>query len=219
MLTIADCKRNDIGSTAKAYSRAYLGEILYGNETVATPFEADAITVNGYLGSDGIQPFLDDCMRFGKGIFVLVRTSNPSAGELQDLLLADGRTVAEAMADLVNGWSESLIGASGLSSVGAVVGATWPEQARALRERMPNVFFLVPGYGAQGGRADDAVAGFTPDGRGAIVNSSRALMCAWKDRGAHHEDFAAACRAAALDMRQALRDALAARSGNTDTEA
>lgn len=219
MLVILDGKRNDIGSTAAAYSRAYLGasELGHGktdNHTQQTQerneafLDADALTVNGYLGIDGIEPFMEQCRAHDKGIFVLCRTSNPSAGDLQDLKLNDGRLVYEAMADLIAAWGQDLAGTSGISSVGAVVGATWPEQAAALRERMPHSFFLIPGFGAQGGTAADAVAGFDRDGRAGIVNASRSLMLAWKKHGLEHADFARACRQEALAMRDSLRTAL-----------
>ena len=144
----------------------------------------------------------------GKGIFALVRTSNPSAIDIQDLKLADGRTVYEAMADKVNEWGEDLVGSCGYSSVGAVVGATWPQQAAELRKRMPASMILVPGYGAQGAGASEAVAGFGLDGRGGIVNASRSLMTAWKKHNMDHEAFDLACRKEAIEMRDNLRSAL-----------
>lgn len=210
MIVIVDAKRNDIGSTADAYARAFLKD--ESGATEASGFNADALTVNGYLGIDGIQPFIDACDVGGRGIFVLCRTSNPSAGDLQDLKLADGRLVYEAMADLIKAWGEPLIGASGFSSIGAVVGATWPEEARAIRKRLPETFFLVPGYGAQGGKADGAVAGFSESGKGAIVNAARSLMLAWKKYNMPEDQFAEACEKEALEMREALRVALANRS-------
>ncbi|HNZ63278.1 MAG TPA: orotidine-5'-phosphate decarboxylase [Bacillota bacterium] len=208
MIVIVDAKRNDIGSTAEAYARAFLRE---SGAELSPAFNADALTVNGYLGIDGIRPFVDACGAEGRGIFVLCRTSNPSAGDLQDLKLADGRFVYEAMADLIHSWGEPLIGTSGFSSVGAVVGATWPEEARAIRKRLPHTFFLIPGYGAQGGKADGAVAGFSESGRGAVVNAARSLMLAWKKHNLPEAQFAEACRREALEMRDALRLALAAR--------
>ena len=184
MLVIADCKRNDIGSTATAYAEGILGktELLLGESMEMSGF--DACTVNAYLGIDGVQPFIDVAKREGKGLFCLVRTSNPSAGDFQDLELVNGGKVYEAVAAKVDEWGKDLIGEEGFSSVGAVVGATWPEQAVALRKAMPNTFILVPGYGAQGAGADAAVAGFTADGKGGIVNSSRAIMTAWKKKEA-----------------------------------
>ncbi len=212
MLVIADGKRNDIGSTAEAYSGAYLGRTVLDGEGEVPVFDADALTVNGYLGADGIAPFLADCDRHGKGIFVLVKTSNPSSGQLQDLKLADGRAVYEMMADLVAQWGEGRTGACGYGSVGAVVGATWPRQLEEMRARMPHAWILVPGYGAQGGTAQDVAKAFDAEGLGAIVNASRSLMCAWqKDawKASHDEtDFAAATRAEAIRMRDDIRTAL-----------
>jgi orotidine-5'-phosphate decarboxylase len=216
MLVLADGKRNDIGSTAQAYANAYLGETQF-DETGAVPvFDADALTVNAYLGEDGIKPFLQNCDAHDKGIFVLVKTSNPSSGQLQDLPLADGRAVYEMMADLVTEWGGGRTGACGYNAVGAVVGATYPEQLEALRKRMPHTWILVPGYGAQGGKAEDVAKAFGPDGLGAIVNASRSLMCAWqKDawRAAHpEEDFALATREEAIRMRDAIMQAVVGRT-------
>jgi len=205
-IVIVDAKRNDIGSTATAYSSAYLGETAIGNNISEPVFGADALTVNGYLGIDGIKPMLECCGKYGKGIFVLVKTSNPSSVQLQDIVTDDGRKVYEVMADLVNDWGKDLIGKYGYSSAGAVVGATWPEQLKSLRRRMPHTFFLVPGYGAQGGSAADAAAAFDSNGLGAIINASRSLMCAYKlDRWSKHfthEEFAEACREEALRMKK-----------------
>lgn len=212
MIVISDAKRNDIGPSAAAYSEGIIGktEVLGGKVTSMTG--SDCVTVNGYLGIDGIKPFLDVCDRDGKGIFVLVRTSNPSAGDLQDLVLEDGRKIYEAMASLVNEWGSGLVGENGFSSVGAVVGATWPEQAVEIRKIMKNNLILVPGYGAQGAGPDAAVASFTADGKGSIVNASRSLMCAWKSReGKTREDFAECTREEAIDMRDKLNAALADR--------
>ncbi|MDO5033268.1 MAG: orotidine-5'-phosphate decarboxylase [Eubacteriales bacterium] len=210
-ITILDAKRNDIGSTAAAYARASIGESplgdLGGPEPSYRALDADAVTLNGYLGIDGIQPFLEVCQKEGKGVFILVRTSNPSAGDLQDLDLADGRKLYEAMADLVAKWGEGLDAGQEFSSVGAVVGATWPAQARALRERMPRQIFLIPGYGAQGASAQDALAGFR-EGRGGIINASRSLMLAWQKEASSGQDFAQATRRAALRMQEDLLAAL-----------
>ena len=209
MLVIGDCKRNDIGSTATAYAEGILGstDILLGENVEMSGF--DACTVNCYLGIDGVKPFIDVAQRDGKGIFCLVRTSNPSAGDFQDLELADGRHLYDAVAEKVSQWGEEVIGEEGFSSVGAVVGATWPEQAVQLRKAMPKTFMLVPGYGAQGAGADAAVAGFTADGKGGIVNSSRAIMTAWKKcQDMKPEDFGLAARNEALDMKTKLNEAL-----------
>lgn len=200
---MADVKRNDIGSTAEAYASAYLGSVTVGR-TVIEPFGADSATVNPYLGTDGLKPFIDACAEGGKSIFVLVKTSNPSSFELQELIAGD-RPVYRVMASLVERWGQGLIGASGYSEVGAVVGATHPAQLRELRELYPSVFFLVPGYGAQGGGAEDAAFAFRRDGSGAVINSSRGIMCAYKKTGG---DFKDAARQEALRMKEDIRLAL-----------
>ncbi len=211
MLVIADGKRNDIGSTAQAYSAAYLGKTLIEN-TEHSAFNADALTVNPYLGFDGIKPFINDCATSKKGIFVLVKTSNKSSGQLQDLITQDGRHIYEKVAELVNKWGNDVIGENGYSSVGAVVGATWPEQAAVLRSIMKKAYILVPGYGAQGGTAADAVRSFNDDGLGAVINASRSIMCAWKAerwQGKYNEDcFDQAARDEAVRMRDEIREAL-----------
>lgn len=196
LVVIADVKRNDIGSTAGAYARAYV-------ENSA----ADFITVNAYLGIDGIQPFLDSCEKTGKGIFALVKTSNPSGGEFQDINVG-GKKLYEAVADKVSEWGQALIGASGYSSVGAVVGATYPEEAAALRKRLPHTFFLVPGYGAQGAGADDIAVNFDGNGLGAVINSSRGILLAWKKPQYANLPAAEAARAAVLDMKHDIAQAL-----------
>ena len=204
MYVITDGKRNDIGTTMEAYAKAHLGTTDIGGEEVEA-FGADALTVNGYLGSDGINPLLDICKSRDKSIFALVKTSNPSSGELQDRKI-DSKTVYETMGDMCESWGESTRGKYGYSAVGAVVGATYPEMLRELREKLPHTFFLVPGYGAQGGGAEDAKFAFDKNGIGAIVNSSRGIMCAWKkEQNATESDFAAAARREALRMRDDLR--------------
>ena len=204
LVVIADCKRNDIGSTAARYSAAYLGTTELGGEKVALG-ACDFLTVNGYLGTDGIAPFLEDCKQYDKGIFVLVKTSNPSSGELQNLTLADGRTVFECMGDMVEGWGKDSIGKYGYSAVGAVVGATHPEEAKILRERLPHTFFLIPGYGAQGGNAEMLKSCFAAGGMGGVVNNSRGILCAYKKRGGTYYE---AARAACLDMQADLASVL-----------
>lgn len=201
MFVITDGKRNDIGATMTAYAAAHLGSTTVEEETFE-PFGADALTVNGYLGTDGIQPLVDVCQKSDKGIFVLVKTSNPSSGELQDKPLADGNTVYRAMGAMCEGWGEKLPGQYGYSGVGAVVGATYPAQLEELRAAMPHTFFLVPGYGAQGGTAADVKHAFNEKGHGAIVNSSRGIMCAWKKTGNNGLDFAQAARDAAIAMKE-----------------
>ncbi len=197
MYVIVDGKRNDIGATMDAYSAAYLGTTEVYGEQVA-PFGADALTVNGYLGTDGIAPAL----KTGGGIFVLVKTSNKSSGELQDRRLCDGKTIYETMGDMCEKWGADYIGRYGYSSVGAVVGATYPEMLAEMREKLPHTFFLVPGYGAQGGGAEGVAKGFDENGLGAIVNSSRAVMCAYKKEGCDEHEFAAAARREVLRMKE-----------------
>lgn len=204
MITIADIKRNDIAASAKAYSNAFLGRNDIG---IKRFFKNDFITVNGYFGTDGIQPFIDDCAEKNRGMFVLVRTSNPSSSEVQSLELADGRKVYEAMADLVIKWGNPLIGKHGYSSVGAVVGATQKEEGENLRKRMKNTFFLVPGYGAQGAKGDMLKGFFDEKGIGAIVNSSRGILCAYKEKK-YSNDFAEAARQAALEMKEDINKEL-----------
>lgn len=199
---ILDVKRNDIGSTAEAYSKAYLGKTMVdGVECDACG--VDCVTVNPYLGTDGVQPFVNDCKAYDKAIFALVKTSNPSSGELQDLLVGE-KHIYEKVAECVNKWNEDTIGKSGYGAVGAVVGATYPEQAVVLRKLMPKSYFLVPGYGAQGGNAKDVKNSFNNDGLGAIVNSSRGIMCAYKKGEWKEEQFAEAARAEAIRMREEL---------------
>lgn len=199
MFVITDGKRNDIGATMQAYTAAHLGTVKVGENEIE-PFGADALTVNGYLGSDGINPLLDVCKVRDKGIFVLVKTSNPSSGELQDQLM-DGVPLYARMGDLCEKWGADQIGAFGYSAVGAVVGATYPEQLRELRARLPHTFFLVPGYGAQGGGAEGVAGAFDENGLGGIVNSSRAIMCAYQKEGCDPRDFAKAARREAIRMR------------------
>ncbi len=203
MFVIADCKRNDIGSTAGCYAAAYLGRTKI-NEKLISAFPADMITVNGYLGTDGIQPFVDECKAGNKGMFVLVKTSNPSSGEIQDLKLEGGETVYERMGSLVSEWGKDLIGHYGYSDVGAVVGATYPEQGAALRKQLPGVFFLIPGYGAQGGSADSLKGCFDERGLGGIVNNSRGIICAYRKPRYSGMSYCEAARAACLDMRDDL---------------
>jgi orotidine-5'-phosphate decarboxylase len=212
LLVIADGKRNDIGSTAEAYSSAFLGKTSITEEICQSVFDADALTVNPYLGYDGIKPFIEDCKKYNKGIFILVKTSNKSSGQIQDLLTHHGKSIYEIIAEYVEEWGESLRGQSGYSSVGAVVGATYPNQAKILRKLMRHAYLLVPGYGAQGGTARDVVHCFNPDGLGAIVNASRSIMCAYQNSkwsGIYSEkEFAQAARAEALEMKNDINNAI-----------
>ena len=203
LIVIEDAKRNDIGSTAVAYAEGHLGEVdtIKGKARV---FDVDAITVNSYLGTDGVKPFIEQAKN-GKGAFLLVKTSNPSSGELQDRRLKEGATVYETMAKLVDEWGKDVVGSRGYSAIGAVVGATYPREALRLRLLMPRSPFLVPGYGAQGGGAMDTMPCFNDDGYGAIVNSSRGIIFAYQKRGGEYDS---AARAAAEDMKKDLQDAL-----------
>jgi orotidine-5'-phosphate decarboxylase len=199
MYVITDGKRNDIGATMEAYTTAHLGSVKVGDSEIE-PFGADALTVNGYLGTDGIAPLLKVCEERDKGIFVLVKTSNKSSGELQDRLI-DGTPVYCVMGDMCENWGSSQIGKYGYSSVGAVVGATYPQQLAELRKRLPHTMFLVPGYGAQGGGAKGIAGAFDENGLGAVVNSSRAIMCAYKNEGCDETEFAKAARREAERMK------------------
>ncbi len=209
LIVIGDVKRGDIGSTSEAYARAHLGRVEIGGHRIRV-FNEDFATVNPYLGTDGIKPFVDVCNQEDKGIFVLVKTSNPSSGEFQDVLTKDGRPMYELVGEKVREWGEQSMDGT-YSNVGAVVGATYPEQAKVLRELMPHTFILAPGYGAQGATAKDLAGFFDKDGIGAIVNSSRGIIAAYKkDPYAKYGEkgFAEAARAATIDMIEDLRAAL-----------
>ena len=204
MYVITDGKRNDIGTTMEAYATAHLGLTDIEGDSVSA-FGADALTVNGYLGSDGINPVINVSKKMDTGMFVLVKTSNPSSGELQNLQLGNEETIYLHMGNLCEEWGKELMGNYGYSGVGAVVGATYPEQLTELRKALPHTFFLVPGYGAQGGTADDIAGAFDSNGLGAIVNSSRGIMCAWqKEENCKPEDFAQAARREAEKMKKLL---------------
>ena len=203
MFVITDGKRNYIGTTMEAYATAHLGTTDVAGEQIDA-FGADALTVNGYLGTDGIKPLASICDEKDKGIFVLVKTSNPSSGELQDMKLDTDETVYEHMGRMCESWGEELMGKYGYSAVGAVVGATYPEQLKEMRAKLPHTFFLVPGYGAQGGGAEDVKNAFDENGLGAIINSSRGIMCAWKKQNLTEEDFAQAARNEAIRMRDEI---------------
>lgn len=206
MFVITDGKRNDIGTTMEAYATAHLGLTDIEGDSV-TAFGADALTVNGYLGSDGINPVINVSKNMDTGMFVLVKTSNPSSGELQNLSLESDETIYLHMGNLCEQWGSELMSNYGYSGVGAVVGATYPEQLTELRKALPHTFFLVPGYGAQGGTADDIAGAFDSNGLGAIVNSSRGIMCAWqKEENCKPEDFAQAARREAEKMKKLLTD-------------
>lgn len=211
MVVIADIKRGDIGTTAQGYSNAFLGKTQVGNTEIDV-FNVDFVTINPYMGTDCVKPFIEDCKKYNKGIFILVKTSNKSSGEIQDLILQNGKTIYETVAELVNEWGKDLIGESGYSSISSVVGATYPQQLKELRKIMPASYFLIPGYGAQGGKAGDIALGFDNKGLGGIVNASRSLMCAyksdfWKEKFTEVE-YAKATRAEAIRMKNELNEAL-----------
>ncbi len=209
LIVIGDVKRGDIGSTCEAYAAGHIGRVKVGDKEYC-PFDEDFITVNPYLGSDGIKPFLNACRDNDRGIFVLVKTSNPSSGELQDLVCGE-KTIYETVGAMVDQWGSGLMKGD-YSEVGAVVGATYPEMGKALRAVMPRACILVPGYGAQGGKGADLVHFFNSDGLGAIINSSRGIIAAYKnEKYASYGEaaFADASRAAVLDMKEDIASALA----------
>ncbi|MDE5824214.1 MAG: orotidine-5'-phosphate decarboxylase, partial [Lachnospiraceae bacterium] len=210
LVVIGDIKRGDIGSTSAAYATAHLGKVQVGSSFCAG-FDEDFVTVNPYLGSDGVQPFIDVCKEEKRGIFVLVKTSNPSSGEFQDRLVQTGdgkitfsdKPLYEVVGEKVAEWSEQLMGEKGYSYIGAVVGATYPEQGRVLRKVMPKSFILVPGYGAQGGTGKDLIHFFDENRLGAIVNSSRGIIAAYQSEKYSKfgsANFADASRQAVVDM-------------------
>lgn len=208
LIVIGDIKRGDIGSTSAAYATAHLGKVQVGSKLCAG-FDEDFVTVNPYLGTDGVQPFIDVCKEEKKGLFILVKTSNPSSGEFQDRLI-DGKPLYEHVGEQVAAWGEQMIGVNGYSYVGAVVGATYPEQGRILRKVMPKSFILVPGYGAQGASGKDLVHFFDENGLGAIVNSSRGIIAAYQNekyKSFGAENFADASRQAVIDMIEDINSA------------
>lgn len=200
LLVIGDAKRGDIGSTSSAYAAAHIGKAKVGSKSLSS-FATDFLTINPYLGTDGVKPFVDVCKEEDKGLFVLVKTSNPSSGEFQDRLI-DGQPLYEHVAQKVVEWgADSMDGT--YSNVGAVVGATYPEMSSVLRKLMPNTYFLVPGYGAQGGTAEDLKPCFNEDGLGAVINSSRGIIAAYKQdkyKNFGAENFGEASRQAVIDM-------------------
>ena len=208
LLVIGDVKRGDIGSTSAAYASAHLGEVKVGGKSFR-PFASDFLTVNPYMGSDCVNPFTDECIKHDKGLFILVKTSNPSSGEFQDRLI-EGRALYEHVAEKVAAWGEQSMDGE-YSNIGAVVGATYPKMSEVLRKLMPKSYFLVPGYGAQGASAKDLRPCFNDDGLGAIVNSSRGIIAAYKldkykDFG--EKDFAKAARQATKDMIEDINSVL-----------
>jgi orotidine-5'-phosphate decarboxylase len=207
LIVIGDLKRSDIGSTSAAYATGHLGKVTIGGMDYRG-FDEDFITINPYLGSDGVLPFIDVCKEEKKGLFILVKTSNPSSGEFQDQLV-NGRSLYELVGEMVDKWGKLHMGDS-YSYVGAVVGATYPRIGKILRKLMPKTYILVPGYGAQGGKAEDLVHYFNKDGLGAIVNSSRGIIAAYKQKGYEKfgpEAYADASRQAVLNMKKDLKKA------------
>ena len=200
LYVIADIKRGDIGSTAEAYSDGWLGTTKVGEQNLPV-FQADCVTLNGYMGADSVNPFLNTCKEQDKSVFILVKTSNPGSGELQNVSAGQGDTVYGLMADLIEKWGAGTEGKYGYTMAGAVAGATHPDELKQIRARMPHTFLLVPGYGAQGGTAEDVQYAFQKDGHGAIVNASRSIMCAWKKTGKDGLDYQEAARNAAIAMR------------------
>ena len=205
LIVIGDIKRGDIASTAEAYSDVHLGRADIDGEPTPCA-KTDFITVNPYMGYDSIEPYLADCKKYDKGLFVLVKTSNPSSRDIQDMEAKDGRPIYAHVGEMVSKWGRDFVGKSGFSSIGAVVGATHPSQGEELRETLPHIFFLVPGYGAQGGKASDLSGMLNKDGLGIIVNNSRGITGAYQSEKfkADEKDFAKAARAAALDMKADL---------------
>lgn len=211
LIVIEDAKRNDIGSTATAYSDGHIGRTDVCNKKLAI-FDVDAITINPYLGSDGILPFITDVQLYNKGVFILVKTSNPSSVEFQDITVIHKnreKKLYEVIAKFVHEWGKTSIGSMGYSSVGAVVGATFPQDAKNLRKLMPNNYFLVPGYGAQGGKAADIVSSFNKDGFGALISASRSINFAYKQNNSFTEkQYGEAARAAVIAMNNDINSAL-----------
>lgn len=206
LTVIGDIKRGDIGSTSRAYSNAHLGIVKAGN-TAYSGFPTDIITVNPYLGDDCLKEFMDDVKEYDKGLFILVKTSNPTSSQLQNLI-SEGRPIYEHVAAMVNRWTEETAEPCGYSPVGAVVGATYPAEAERLRGLMPKAYFLVPGYGAQGGGGADVVPCFNADGLGALVNSSRGIIFAWQKEKYRQESWQQAARLAVLEMQADINTAL-----------
>ena len=213
MVVIIDAKRGDIASTAEAYANAFLGESeVMGKRTPI--FDVDCITISPYLGKDSLEPFIKACIEYGKGIFVLVKTSNPGSSDIQNARMADGRELYARVAEMINSYSEKLVGERyGYSSVGAVVGATFPEEARRIRKMLPRSIFLVPGYGAQGGTAADAVECFNEDGLGAVINASRSVTYSLSSLEIEKNDAMAEIREKARLMIADVNSALKHKAG------
>ena len=211
MIVVADIKRGDIGTTAQSYSDAFLGRSKIGQKEESI-FDVDFVTLNPYMGIDSIKPFIEDCKKYNKGVFILAKTSNPSSKDIQDLKLETGEKVFEKVAKLIENWGKDQLGEYGYSSISAVVGATHKEELKEIRKIAPHTFFLIPGYGAQGGKAEDIALGFDKNGIGGIVNASRSLINAyssemWKQKFTEDE-FEKATRSEALRMKEELNQAI-----------
>ena len=211
MIVVADIKRGDIGTTAQSYSDAFLGRSKIGKKEEAI-FDVDFVTLNPYMGIDSIKPFIEDCKKYNKGVFILAKTSNPSSKDMQDLKLETGEKVFEKVAKLIETWGKDQIGEYGYSSISAVVGATHREELKDIRQLAPHTFFLIPGYGAQGGKAEDIALGFDKNGIGGIVNASRSLINAYNSEMWKHkfkeEEFEKAIRSESLRMKEELNKAI-----------
>lgn len=203
LIVIGDIKRGDIESTAKAYSNAHIGKVFI-KEFEYEVFKQDFVTINPYLGFDSIMPFLEDCKKYEKGLFILAKTSNINSGEIQNLLV-DGKPLYEKIGNLIDKWGNELIGVNGYSEVGAVVGATHREEAKNLRKIMKKSFFLVPGYGAQGAQAEDLSVCFDKNGIGAIINSSRGIIASHIKENINDKSFAKVCKEAVINMKNDIR--------------
>lgn len=214
LIAIEDGKRNDIGNTARAYADGHLGQFPFGPKTLASPFDVDYLTVSPFLGPESLEPFVSVAKDNGKGLFILVKTSNPGSGMVQDVKREDGKLVSEALAVLVNSYAGEYCGETGYSPIGAVVGATYPAEALKLRNLMPKSILLVPGYGAQGGGAADVVPNFHDDGLGAIVNASRSILFAYESMGYNihcsRQEYKNCVREAVQAMRKDIYDTLRA---------
>ena len=212
LVVITDAKRNDIGNTAKAYAEAHLGTVELIDGSAAPSFASDFLTVSPFLGSESLEPFIDVCKEYGKGIFILVKTSNQTSGEIQDVITEAGISVSQSIADYISKKANTFVGEYGYSSIGAVVGATYPEEAVTLRKMMPNSYFLVPGYGVQGGGVDEIVHCFNSEGLGAIVNSSRGILFAHLSENERNicsrTDYLGSVRKAVQTMRIDIYNAL-----------
>jgi orotidine-5'-phosphate decarboxylase len=215
LLVIADGKRNDISSTAKAYSNAFLGKTEIAKDLLVPVFDCDALTINPYLGVDGIKPFADDCEKYGKGVFVLLKTSNSSSSQIQDIVTSSGEPVFMTVMDIISSIADTQIKYKGYSGIGAVVSANHPNMAAKIRKAMPNSYFLVPGFGAQGGDGKTVAACFDETGLGAVVNASRSIMLAYRsekwEKKYSEIDFAKAARAEAILMKEEINLAIANR--------